>query len=991
MQANILGNSLETLTYGYNVRGWLLGINSGFISIGGSNFFGEELGYDKTNSLAPSNGYLNPVFNGNLCGTVWKSKGDGINRKYDFTYDNAYRLNNAAYLQNTTGSSWDKSFVDFSVSGLSYDANGNINAVIQNGFIQSGVSPIDNLSYNYVNGPGNSNRLQYVNDGANVNNSTLGDFHFPGSPKTSSSVDYNYDANGNTTSDNNRSISGITYYSNLDVPMTIATPKGTIQYIYDAAGNKLSKIVTESNALIKSILVNNSILNNITTNITTTTNYINGFSYKSISYSNASLAPLNGPNTDVLQFISCENGRLRFKPAVGTTAASFVHDYFIKDHLGSVRVGITDEAQQDIYPAATGETVSYNGGIAQTYEAQYYNFNTSDFVNTSTLPSWFINMAGSSYLNENGNGTPTNLVDPYSVTTGTSAKVFQLCGNTVNNPTGDNFGLGVTLKVMAGDQVNIYGLSFWHNSGTLPTGAYPVSAVISSLLSAFGNSGAVVSTTSHSALDGSVFNTSASMPSSTLLSPMLNNSSNQAGYQAPYAGVNYIIFDDQFRPVSVGIDPVSTSTDNIKNHSLSVSIPKNGYIYVYVSNQSNINVYFDNLQLVHIRGPLLEEMHYYPSGLMMAGISDKAWNKSQNFFHYQTKEMQNQEWNDGSGLEEYDFSSRYYDPQLGRWNTQDVAGQYASPYLGMGNNWPNGIDPSGKNFWNTLGTIGIIAASGVAAFLTAGASLDVESQFIVAGTVVAGGYAGASLESGNWNPGKWNNNAWKGAITGEIVAASALIGGEGIFSPSALSIEIGNANIEAIAVGGAEGVGQNLAMSEISSLEMNHRNLSWDDAFSASVSGAISGVFQSHPIQNGFDNLLTGKGFSFVSPSNFSNLLQGVTSNVVGGFLSTAVKDGVSRSNNFWGDQLVSAISNGAGQVVHQAVQGDANLGAGWPTFKSNSAAALTQQIFSDILTNADSFNKNRTFLSQWSSSLLPSFGEGWINDLLFPDHFFSN
>ena len=102
------------------------------------------------------------------------------------------------------------------------------------------------------------------------------------------------------------------------------------------------------------------------------------------------------------------------------------------------------------------------------------------------------------------------------------------------------------------------------------------------------------------------------MPSSSQLLPLLNNSSSQTGLQAPYAGINYIIFDDQFRPVSVGIDLVNTTTDNIKNHSITVSIPKNGYIYVYVNNQSNINVYFDNLQLVHTRGPILEEMHYYP-------------------------------------------------------------------------------------------------------------------------------------------------------------------------------------------------------------------------------------------------------------------------------------------------------------------------------------------------------------------------------------------
>ncbi|WP_165813862.1 hypothetical protein [Terrimonas sp.] len=36
-----------------------------------------------------------------------------------------------------------------------------------------------------------------------------------------------------------------------------------------------------------------------------------------------------------------------------------MYDYFIKDHLRNVRVGITDEYKQDIYSAATpGEDIN---------------------------------------------------------------------------------------------------------------------------------------------------------------------------------------------------------------------------------------------------------------------------------------------------------------------------------------------------------------------------------------------------------------------------------------------------------------------------------------------------------------------------------------------------------------------------------------------------------------------------------------------------------
>ena len=34
-----------------------------------------------------------------------------------------------------------------------------------------------------------------------------------------------------------------------------------------------------------------------------------------------------------------------------------------------------------------------------------------------------------------------------------------------------------------------------------------------------------------------------------------------------------------------------------------IPVPKNGYIFVYVSNESNLDVFFDNLQVIHKPGP----------------------------------------------------------------------------------------------------------------------------------------------------------------------------------------------------------------------------------------------------------------------------------------------------------------------------------------------------------------------------------------------------
>lgn len=104
-------------------------------------------------------------------------------------------------------------------------------------------------------------------------------------------------------------------------------------------------------------------------------------------------------------------------------------------------------------------------------------------------------------------------------------------------------------------------------------------------------------------------------------------------------------------------------------------------------NETLVDVFFDDLKVVHTKSPVIQTNDYYPFGLTFNSYQRE--NSLPQHYLYQGMELQPE-------TETYLTEYRTYDPALGRWNQIDPkANEFHSPYVGMGNNPLFYIDPLG--------------------------------------------------------------------------------------------------------------------------------------------------------------------------------------------------------------------------------------------------------------------------------------------------------
>ncbi|MCX2679369.1 DUF6443 domain-containing protein [Galbibacter sp. EGI 63066] len=276
---NTESTPLQTVSYDYNIRGWLKKINAP--SSLGTSLFGFEIRY---NDIADTDKKL---FNGNISQTLWNTQSENstsnpVSNQYTYSYDALNRITGAT---DNTG--------NYNVSGIAYDQNGNITALERQGHTAmesngeiTAYGQMDALTYTY----GVGNKLTKVLDDGN-------DTY--GFKDGNTGTDYDYDANGNLTQDLNKGIptDGITY-NHLNLPASITIGGGNISYIYDATGVKLKKTVSTGKV----------------------TEYAGNYIYEN----------------NQLQFFSHAEGYV----TPNSNGYDYVYQY--KDHLGNVRLSYMD-------------------------------------------------------------------------------------------------------------------------------------------------------------------------------------------------------------------------------------------------------------------------------------------------------------------------------------------------------------------------------------------------------------------------------------------------------------------------------------------------------------------------------------------------------------------------------------------------------------------------------------------------------------------------
>ncbi len=146
---------------------------------------------------------------------------------------------------------------------------------------------------------------------------------------------------------------------------------------------------------------------------------------------------------------------------------------------------------------------------------------------------------------------------------------------------------------MAGDVVDLKTKAYY-KAGPMPQGQAPVQEILNSLLYAYlGGSTNIINIGK-----GNLITNNNTILNATDLSKFIsdNQNNNNTASAAPKAYLNYVLFDENLNFVNGAVKRINGPADQLSEYIGHMDIEKSGYLYVYTSNETQTDVWFDDVQ-----------------------------------------------------------------------------------------------------------------------------------------------------------------------------------------------------------------------------------------------------------------------------------------------------------------------------------------------------------------------------------------------------------
>lgn len=461
---------------------------------------------------------------------------------------------------------------------------------------------------------------------------------------------------------------------NSSIGYVPASASVTEEYMYDRNGN----LKFDHNKSISSIIYNylNLVKEVQFTRSNGTIDKIE-YTYDAAGNKLSQLVRINGTQvwkTDYVGGAQYDNSTLSFfntkEGRMMSNNGTFDYEYFYKDHQGNVRL-VYGPLRETLTYRATMENPLGDPSVAQAEQQA------------------FKNIAETRHSNATFNKTPSSnqVVVP--------DKSARCNGYTGYSPVGP----AKMLAVSTGDRVYMETYARYNQI----TGSNSV-ITTAALLAAFTSPFSIISTGETAVLyqsfNSNLSGISAGMGSSTTV---------------PRAYLVWLFFDSNYAYVGSGGQAITSSAYNaFEKLSRSFTADRNGYLYIYVANESNISaaasVYFDETYLVHEKNntalQVLQSSDYYPFGLSYNLYqADRLKETSPGNY---TAELRNRYLFQGQELQKdldlgwYQFKWRMHDPAIGRFGAVDPLSEkyvHNSTYAFSENKLIKHIELEGLESW----------------------------------------------------------------------------------------------------------------------------------------------------------------------------------------------------------------------------------------------------------------------------------------------------